>query len=64
MPLNGRKIMVVEDEYLVADDLAALLREAHAEVIGPVASLAAAAKVKGPTVTTLKSFAGKLLRKS
>lgn len=39
MPLNGRKILVVEDEYLVADDLAALLREAHAEVIGPASSL-------------------------
>lgn len=45
MPLNGRKILVVEDEYLIADDLSALLVEAHAEVIGPVASLPAAIRL-------------------
>ena len=39
MPLNGRKILVVEDEYMIADDLAAMLRQAGAEVIGPAASL-------------------------
>ena len=49
MPLNGRKIMVVEDEYLVADDLAALLREAHAEVIGPASSLPKAIRLAADT---------------
>ena len=39
MPLNGRKILIVEDEYLIADDLTALLLEAHVEIIGPAASL-------------------------
>ena len=38
-PLAGRKVLVVEDEYLIADDLAAMLQEAGAEVIGPAASL-------------------------
>lgn len=49
MPLSGRKILVVEDEYLIADDLAALLREAGAEIIGPVASLPTAMRVVGDT---------------
>lgn len=39
LPLNGCNILVVEDEYLIADDVAALLREAGASVIGPAASL-------------------------
>lgn len=38
-PLAGRKVLVVEDEYLIADDLTAMLSEAGAEVIGPAASL-------------------------
>jgi DNA-binding response OmpR family regulator len=49
MPLNGRKILIVEDEYLIADDLAALLREAHAEVIGPASSLPTAIRLAGDT---------------
>lgn len=39
LPLNGCHIMVVEDEFLIADDIATMLREAGAEVIGPAASL-------------------------
>lgn len=39
LPLAGRKVLVVEDEYLIADDLTAMLSEAGAEVIGPAASL-------------------------
>ena len=39
LPLNGCKILVVEDEYLIADDLAAVLREQGASVIGPASSL-------------------------
>jgi CheY-like chemotaxis protein len=39
LPLNGCHILVVEDEYLIAADIADLLREAGAHVIGPAASL-------------------------
>jgi DNA-binding response OmpR family regulator len=49
MPLKGSRILIVEDEYLIADDLAALLREAHAEVIGPVASLPMAMRLVADT---------------
>lgn len=35
-PLFGRRILVVEDEYLIADVLQHWLQEAGAEVIGPV----------------------------
>src|SRR4051812_19908821 len=34
--LQGRKILVVEDEYLIADDLRKALEDAGAEVLGPV----------------------------
>lgn len=36
--LAGRKVMIVEDEYFIADDLAAALKSAGAEVIGPASS--------------------------
>lgn len=39
---NGRRILVVEDEYLIAADLAEALEELGAEVVGPVANLKAA----------------------
>jgi DNA-binding response OmpR family regulator len=35
--LQGRRILVVEDEYLVATDVADTLRESGAEVVGPFA---------------------------
>ena len=35
--LAGRRILVVEDEYFLADDIASALREGGAEVIGPIA---------------------------
>jgi two-component SAPR family response regulator len=38
-PLAGRSVLVVEDEYLIADDLACELRAVGARVVGPVASL-------------------------
>lgn len=36
--LDGRRIMVVEDDYLVALGLSTVLEEAGAHVVGPVAS--------------------------
>jgi DNA-binding response OmpR family regulator len=49
LPLNGCKILVVEDECLIAEDLAALLRDAHAEVIGPAESLPQAMRLAADT---------------
>jgi CheY-like chemotaxis protein len=37
--LQGSRILVVEDEYLLADDLSETLIEAGAEVLGPIASI-------------------------
>lgn len=37
--INGRRILIVEDEYLVADDLARDLRMLGAEVVGPIGTL-------------------------
>ena len=36
---------MVEDEYLIADDLAEMLREAGADVVGPAASLPSALRL-------------------
>ena len=47
--MNGCRILVVEDEYMIADDLVALLRDAHAEVIGPAASLPQAIRLAADT---------------
>jgi CheY-like chemotaxis protein len=38
-PLRGARILIVEDEYYLADDLAAALAGAGAEVLGPAATL-------------------------
>ena len=38
-PLNGVRVLVVEDEYLLADDLSFALSEIGAQVIGPVPSV-------------------------
>jgi CheY-like chemotaxis protein len=35
-PLAGRRVLVVEDEYLIAIELKRWLQEAGAEVVGPV----------------------------
>jgi CheY-like chemotaxis protein len=34
--LSGRRVLVVEDEYFLADDLAQALRKLGAEILGPV----------------------------
>jgi DNA-binding response OmpR family regulator len=39
--LDGHRILVVEDEYFIADDLSRALQRQGAEVIGPVPDLAA-----------------------
>ena len=38
--LQGRHILVVEDEYFLADELQIMLEDAGAEMLGPVASVA------------------------
>ena len=40
--LHGRRILVVEDEYLLADDLRQTLESLGIEVVGPVATVAQA----------------------
>ncbi|MEG3166341.1 response regulator [Sphingomonas sp. PB2P19] len=37
--LTGQSVLLVEDDYLIADDMACLLEAGGAEVIGPVASV-------------------------
>ena len=37
--LNGRRVLVVEDEYFIADDMRRVLEENGAQVIGPVGSI-------------------------
>jgi CheY-like chemotaxis protein len=41
-PLSGRRVLLVEDEAVIALDLAALLTELGANVVGPAHSVAAA----------------------
>ncbi len=49
--LSGRKILVVEDEWLIAEHLSMLLDELECEVIGPVATVAEAlAKVEAEKI--------------
>jgi CheY-like chemotaxis protein len=43
--LRGRRLLVVEDDYIVASDLALALEERGAEVIGPAGSIGAALKL-------------------
>ncbi|HXG81622.1 MAG TPA: response regulator [Sphingomicrobium sp.] len=50
-PFNGCKILIVEDEHLIAEDISAMLRDAGAEVIGPAASLPEAMRIAADTAT-------------
>lgn len=38
--LRGRRVLIVEDEFLIAQDLAAYFAQLGAEIVGPAASLA------------------------
>ena len=40
--LHGRRVLLVEDEFLIASDLVRLLRQQGAEVLGPASSVRAA----------------------
>lgn len=37
--LNGRRVLVVEDEYFITDDMRRVFEENGAQVIGPVGSI-------------------------
>ena len=37
--LQGAKVLIVEDEYLIADDLARMLSQAGAILVGPVGTV-------------------------
>ncbi|MCK1733506.1 response regulator [Bradyrhizobium sp. 138] len=44
-PLTGRRILVVEDEYFLADDIGNALRTLGAEIAGPVGHIEDAAEM-------------------
>ena len=43
--LTGRQVLVVEDVWLIAQELCTLLQEQHANIIGPATSLCQALKL-------------------
>ena len=45
--LAGKRILIVEDEYFLASDLARLLKDRGAEVVGPAANLPEAERLVG-----------------
>jgi len=44
-PLSGRRILVIEDEYFLAEDIARELKLLGAQIIGPVGELEEAASI-------------------
>ena len=42
LSLSGTRVLVVEDEYFIADDVRRILSGAGAEIVGPVATVAKA----------------------
>ena len=44
LPLAGRVVLVVEDEYFLADDVVSALRALGAETVGPIGNLSLAAE--------------------
>ncbi len=47
--IRGKRILVVEDEYMIADDVACELRDAGVDVVGPAASLPQAMRLVAQT---------------
>jgi CheY-like chemotaxis protein len=47
-PMAGRRVLVVEDDYLIGIDLADMLEHAGADVVGPVVSVADALNALDP----------------
>jgi DNA-binding response OmpR family regulator len=45
MPLTGHRILLVEDEIVIAFDIISSVRQAHGEVVAHAASLAAALRL-------------------
>ncbi len=43
--MSGLRILIVEDEYFIADDMAAQLRQRGAEVLGPVGTVEEASRI-------------------
>jgi CheY-like chemotaxis protein len=50
-PLSGRRVLVIEDEYFLADDIARALRELGARSVGPVGEFEDAASLLDTDVT-------------
>src|SRR6476469_874546 len=44
-PLSGRRVLVVEDEYFLADDIVQILKEMGARIVGPVGEIEEATKL-------------------
>ena len=44
-PLSGRRVLVVEDEYFLADDISRALRSVGADVLGPVGEIEDALRI-------------------
>lgn len=44
-PLTDRRILVIEDEYFLSDDIGSALRALGAEIAGPVGEIEDAAKI-------------------
>jgi DNA-binding response OmpR family regulator len=42
LDLSGKRVLLVEDEYYIADELRRTLEAAGAEVVGPISTLAGA----------------------
>ena len=49
--LDGRRILVIEDEYLIATDLIVSLEKAGAIVLGPVSDLERAMEIAGSSLS-------------
>lgn len=45
LPFDGLKILLVEDEYVIASDLKRILSNLGAEILGPAPTIAAAEKI-------------------